>query len=287
MSGIVSVPAHRPALRLGFSSCPNDTAVFYALVHGLVRIPGIRVREEIHDVEELNRFCLEGRLDVSKVSVHALGYLLPEYALLRTGCALGKGCGPLLVARPGTRLDRLAGSRVGVPGRYTTAQLLLHLFSRNRFLELPMLFSEIMPAVARGDLDFGLIIHEGRFTYTRYGLAALLDLGAWWEGETGLPAPLGGIVVKRELGTETARSVGSAIRRSLAYYRAHPAEALPYIRRRAQELDTEVIQQHIDLYVTPETMRLSGEGERAVHTLIRKARDAGLIPRDEYPILAD
>ncbi|MBI4776340.1 MAG: 1,4-dihydroxy-6-naphthoate synthase [Deltaproteobacteria bacterium] len=271
-------------LSLGFSGCPNDTAVFYALVSKRIELPGIRFLERIRDVEELNRSCLQGILDVSKVSFHAVGHLIPQYALLRSGAALGRGCGPLIVSRPGRSLDELHLGRVAVPGVYTTAQLLLNLFSKERCRETPMLFSDILLAVAEGTVDYGLIIHEGRFTYGGYGLVALQDLGNWWEKETGLPIPLGGIVIKRSHGAALAGSVEAAIRQSLAYYHSHPGEAGAFIREHAQEMDDEVTRRHIELYVTAETMALSEEGEEAVRVLLARARERRLIPDSRDPL---
>jgi len=275
---------HYSELSLGFSGCPNDTAIFYALAHGKIKLPGLRFRKHIRDVEELNRMCLEDILDVSKVSFHAVGRLIPRYALLRTGAALGRGCGPLIVSQPGRSLDYLHLGRVAVPGTYTTAQLLLNLFSKTRCLEVPMLFSDIMPAVAEGSVDYGLIIHEGRFTYGDYGLVALQDLGNWWEKETGLPIPLGGIVMKRSYGPALAGSVEAAIQQSLAYYYSHSEEAGAFIKEHAQEMDDEVTRQHIELYVTAETMSLSEEGEEAVRVLLTRARDRGLIPDIDHSL---
>ena len=271
-------------LSLGFSGCPNDTAVFYALVHGRIELPGLHFQEHVRDVEELNQMCLKGTLDVSKVSFHALGHLIPKYALLRSGAALGRGCGPLIVSRPGRDLDALHLGLVAVPGAYTTAQLLLNLFSRKRCREVPMLFSDIMPAVAEGTVDYGLIIHEGRFIYGDHGLVALQDLGDWWENETGFPIPLGGIVMKRPLGTALAGSVEAAIRQSLTYYYSHSDEAVAYIKELAQEMDGEVIRRHIELYVSGETMSLSEEGEEAVNVLFTRARERRLIPDSGHPL---
>ncbi|MDD2310878.1 MAG: 1,4-dihydroxy-6-naphthoate synthase, partial [Desulfuromonadaceae bacterium] len=212
-------------LTLGFSPCPNDTFMFYPLVHGLVDTGGLSYRERLEDVETLNQLALAGELDVSKVSYHALGHIRDRYALLRSGSALGRGCGPLLVA--GTAIDPsdLRGRTIAVPGRYTTALLLLRLFdpALDKFIVMP--FNEIMDAVLRGDVDAGLIIHESRFTYEGFGLHKLLDLGEWWEGETGLPIPLGGIVARRSLGADTIATVELALKGGVQYARTHPGEA--------------------------------------------------------------
>ena len=174
-------------LSLGFSPCPNDTFIFHALVSGEVSIRGIDVVPRLEDVETLNQLALAGELDITKVSYGAVPYLLEDYHLLRSGGALGRGCGPLLVARPGVELARLRSGSVAIPGRFTTANLLLRLFDPELPVGLPMVYSDIMPAVAKGEVDAGLIIHESRFTYPRHGLVQLVDLGEWWEQETGAP----------------------------------------------------------------------------------------------------
>jgi len=225
----------------------------------------------------LNIMAQRGVLDVSKVSIHGLGHILDHYALLRSGAALGRGCGPLIVARPGQDLDGLKSEVVGSPGKYTTAQLLLNLYLGETGNPQFMVFDQIMPALQRGEINYGLIIHEGRFTYRDYGLVELLDLGAWWEQETGLPIPLGGIAVKRSLGAGKAESMEKAVRRSLVFGRENMGEAWNYIREHAQEMSQEAIQQHIDLYVNEETLHLSAEGERAVLALLRMARDKNII----------
>jgi 1,4-dihydroxy-6-naphthoate synthase len=260
-------------LSLGFSSCPNDTYIFYGLVSGNVHIPGFAIRENVHDVEELNRMVEQQELDVSKVSIHGFLHFMGEYALLRSGAALGRGVGPLIVARPGKKLEDLARGIVGVPGGYTTAKLLLDLYEDRPLQVRNMVFDQIMPALARGEIDYGVIIHEGRFTYESYGLASLLDLGSWWEKKTGLSLPLGGIAIKRSLGKEMAEKIENGIRESIFYAREHPGQAWDYIRGYAQEMNPDVIQSHIDLYVNEETIRLSEEGEKAIHTLFDMARE--------------
>lgn len=271
-------------LSLGFSSCPNDTYIFYGLVRGKVPLPGFTFHEYVHDVEQLNRMVERRELDVSKVSIHGVLHMLGDYALLRSGAALGRGVGPLIVARPGKKLENLAQGVVGAPGEYTTAKLLLDLYSDRPLTVNHMVFDQIMPSLARGDIDYGVIIHEGRFTYQSYGLTSLLDLGSWWEKETGLPLPLGGIVIKRSLGKETAEKVEEAIRESIFFTREHLDQAWDYIRSYAQEMDPDVIQSHIDLYVNEETIRLSEEGEKAIYTLFDMAREKKQLASGDQPI---
>lgn len=271
-------------LSLGFSPCPNDTFMFYPLVHDLVDTEGLAFRERLEDVETLNRLALEGELDVSKVSYHALGHIRDTYALLRSGSALGRGCGPLLVAADDLDPGELAGKTIAVPGRYTTALLLLRLFDPrlHNFLEMP--FNEIMDAVLSGNADAGLIIHESRFTYQGYGLRKLLDLGEWWEGETGLPIPLGGIVARRNLGKEAVAAIERALGRGVEYARAHPDAAARYICEHAQEMSAEVCAAHIGLYVNDYSANLGDEGAAAIACLMERAEAAGLIPRSELPL---
>lgn len=276
-------------LSLGFSPCPNDTFIFHALVHGAVEAYGLHFHERLGDVETLNRTALgagraqdqpsrHAELDVTKASYGAIPFLLEEYVLLRSGGALGRACGPLVVARDPLDMTRLRGKRIAVPGRLTTANLLLRLFDPSLAEGVEMVYSEIMPAVARGAVDAGVIIHEGRFTYADHGLTALLDLGQWWEETTGYPIPLGGIVARRSLGEDRIFAVEDAIRRSVEYAFDNPAASEAYVRRHAQEMDPEVIRRHIALYVNHFSATLGDEGEAAVRELFTRATDARVIP---------
>jgi len=263
-------------LSLGYSTCPNDTLAFYALAHHRVDSGGLEFNIEMADVEQLNQKARQGLLDVTKLSFAALGNLLDRYGLLRSGAALGRGCGPLIVARPGVELDALASRPVAVPGLWTTAAMLLGLYAAPPNL-VPMSFETIMPSLQRGDLDIGVIIHEGRFTYREHGLDCLLDLGDWWEAETGMPIPLGCIAARRDLPPDTVRSVEKTIRDSVTYGLGNRKEAMAYVTRHAQELTPSVIGQHIDLYVNCFTVDLGAEGEKAVETLFQLAEKKGLI----------
>ena len=271
-------------LTLGFSPCPNDTFMFYPLVHGLVDTAGISYRERLEDVETLNQLALRGELDVSKVSYHALGHIRDDYVLLRSGSALGRGCGPLLVAAEKINPAELRGKTIAVPGRYTTALLLLRLFdpALDNFIIMP--FNEIMDAVLSGNVDAGLIIHESRFTYQGFGLQKLLDLGEWWESETGLPIPLGGIVARRSLGVENISAVERALQSGVEYARSHPDEATHFIREHAQEMSVEVCAAHIGLYVNDFSVELGREGEQAIDCLLNRAEKSGIIPRSLVPL---
>ncbi|MCM2265696.1 MAG: 1,4-dihydroxy-6-naphthoate synthase [Desulfuromonadales bacterium] len=272
-------------LTLGYSPCPNDTFIFHALVHGLVPIAGVTVRERLEDVETLNRLALDGVLDLTKISYHALGHLRDRYALLRSGGALGRGCGPLVIATQPMTMPALRGKRIAIPGELTTANLLLQLYGEGYGNVLPVPFDRIMPTLRAGEAAAGVIIHESRFTYQTAGFFAVQDLGAWWEAETGLPIPLGGILARRDLGTETIRAVDAAIRASLEHARAHPDAARAYIRAHAQELDDAVTAAHINLYVNDFSRDLGAEGVRAVETLLARAEARGLIPYCDLPLM--
>ncbi len=271
-------------LTLGFSPCPNDTFMFYPLVHGLVDTGGLAYRERLEDVETLNLLALNGTLDVSKVSYHALGHIRDAYALLRSGSALGRGCGPLLVAAEAIDPTALRGKTIAVPGRYTTALLLLQLFDPSLANFIVMPFNEIMDAVLTGTVDAGLIIHESRFTYAGLGLHKVLDLGEWWEGETGLPIPLGGIVARRSLGADTIATIERALRSGVQYARSHPGETVRYIGEHSQEMDPEVCAAHIGLYVNDFSTDLGDEGIQAISCLMQRAEQAGIIPPSSAPI---
>jgi 1,4-dihydroxy-6-naphthoate synthase len=271
-------------LTLGFSPCPNDTFMFYPLVHGLVDTGGFSFNERLEDVETLNRLAVKGVLDISKVSYAALGHFREQYVLLRAGSALGRGCGPLLVAKEPIDPAALQGKTIAIPGRYTTAHLLMRLYNPalENFLEMP--FHEIMDAVMTGRADAGVIIHESRFTYQGFGLHQLVDLGEWWENETGLPIPLGGIVAKRSLGVATIRSIEQALAAGVDYARSNPEAATRYIREHAQEMNERVCAAHIGLYVNDFSQQLGPEGEQAIAELLRRAEAVGLVPASEAPL---
>jgi 1,4-dihydroxy-6-naphthoate synthase len=273
-------------LSLGYSPCPNDTFIFNALVHGLVPSP-CRLNERLEDVETLNRLVLAGELDVSKVSFHLFGHVRDRYCLLRSGGALGRGCGPLLVAAQPLTIDELRDRPIAVPGEFTTACLLLRLCAPGLSRLLFMPFNEIMPSVARGDVAAGVIIHESRFTYQGLGLVKLLDLGEWWEGETGEPIPLGGIVARRSLGSNLIAALDRSLAASAAHAQANPEAAAAYVRAHAQEVSEEVCAAHIGLYVNRFTLDLGDDGIRAVEVLLGRAGAAGILPPSSKNIFWD
>ena len=278
-----------PPLRLFFSPCPNDTFIFHAWVHGLVPdAPAVAV--VLADIDQLNAATLRGEPDVAKVSFAAFTPIRDRYALLHAGGALGRGCGPLLVARDGSgalpqgdRVDpsQLATMRIAIPGRSTTAALLLRLFAPAAMDLVVMPFDRIVPAVASGEVQAGVIIHESRFTYPSYGLRQVVDLGEWWESTTGAHIPLGGIVVRRDKGPEVAAAVDRAIRLSLETALRDPAASADYVRTHAQEMDAAVCRRHIDLYVNEFSLDYGAEGERAIRMLLAAAQRDSIAPDAE------
>lgn len=273
-------------LSLGYSPCPNDTFIFYALTHGLIaKAP--QVTEHLEDVETLNQLARQSILDLTKISYHAFGHVRQDYALLRSGGALGRGCGPLVIARAPLTMDQLRGQRLAIPGELTTANLLLQLHGAGFDQTTSMPFHQIIPAITSGQFSAGVIIHESRFTYQQQGLHQILDLGQWWEEETGCPIPLGGILARRSLGAELISRIDLALKASIEYAYAHPDEPRNYIRQHAQELDEQVIDQHIDLYVNDFSRNLGNQGLLAVQTLLQRAEARGLLPACDLPLFAD
>jgi 1,4-dihydroxy-6-naphthoate synthase len=257
-------------LTVGYSPCPNDTFIFYALAEKKIEIP-YALDILLDDVEMLNRRAVQGIPDISKISASAVIDVSDKYWLLRSGGAMGRGCGPLVVARSSGGIKELRDATIATPGDLTTAGLLLRLEGTHRGRRVPMRFDRIMPAIAAGEVDAGVIIHEGRWTYQAFGLNITLDLGKWWEDRTGLPIPLGAIAIRRGLGGEVACEIENKIRESLLYARKHPEQALPYIRQHAQEMAPEVISLHIDAFVNEFTMDAGIEGEEALRSLLDAA----------------
>jgi 1,4-dihydroxy-6-naphthoate synthase len=273
-------------LSLGFSPCPNDCFMFDAIVHDRIDLEGLEFEPRLADVEALNRGAFSGAIDVTKLSYHAYAYCDDRYVLLDAGSALGRNCGPLLISkRPITRTEVATGQlRIAIPGKYTTASFLLRLAFPNAVNRTELVFSEIEAAVLDGRFDAGLIIHENRFTYADKGLRKIIDLGEFWEAETGCPIPLGGIVVRRDLPADVKARINRVMRRSVEYAFAHRQASLPYVRAHAQEMSEEVMYKHIDLYVNQFSVDLGPEGRRAVTTLFDKARTTGIIPGGGQPL---
>jgi 1,4-dihydroxy-6-naphthoate synthase len=267
-------------LSLGFSPCPNDCFMFDAIVHRRVDLEGLDFDVRLADIEALNHAAFAGEADVTKLSYHAYAYCTDTYALLDAGSALGRNCGPLLISkRPIAPAEVGAGKlRIVIPGKYTTANFLLGLAFPNATDRTELIFSEIERALLDGTYDAGLIIHENRFTYGAKGLTKIVDLGEFWEGETGAPIPLGGIVVNRVLPDDVKRKVNRVVRRSVEYAFAHRDASLPFVREHAQEMSEDVMYRHIDLYVNQYSVDLGEEGKRAVALLFDKAKALGIIP---------
>jgi 1,4-dihydroxy-6-naphthoate synthase len=273
-------------LTLGFSPCPNDCFVFDAIVNGRIDVEGLEFTLRIADVEALNQATFAHGIDVTKLSYHAYAHCVRDYVMLDAGGALGRNCGPLLISkRPIARDEVAAGHlRVAIPGKYTTANFLCGLAFPQARNKVEMLFSDIEQSLLDGSVDAGLIIHENRFTYQAKGLKKIIDLGEFWEDETGLPIPLGGIVVDRRLPREVQERVNRVLRRSVEFAFAHRDASLPFVRAHAQEMSEEVMYKHIDLYVNDFTVDLGVEGRRAVEVLFERAIAAGLVPRPAAPL---
>lgn len=271
-------------LSLGYSPCPNDTFIFYALAHKVIPVEGLSIKEQLADVETLNQRAFKGQLDITKISFHAFAHLRDQYTLLRSGGALGKGCGPLLVSRQENSLIDLNRDRIAIPGELTTAYLLLRLYDARVQNIIVMPFDQILNSVQQGIADLGLIIHESRFTYQQFGLQKVLDLGDWWEQHSGYPIPLGGIIMKRSFDKELLLLIEEKIRQSIQYARMHPQEPRAYIREHAQEIDDSVTTQHIELFVNEYSLDIGLEGAQAVRFLFSEAEEKGLIPYSTFDI---
>jgi 1,4-dihydroxy-6-naphthoate synthase len=277
---------------LAYSPCPNDTYIFAALAHGLLGGGAPLVRVELADVETLNEAATRRTHELTKISYGAIPYVADRYRILRSGGALGRGCGPLAIVRPGTvaNLQSLSGKRVAIPGERTTAYLLLRLAAAEmrvaNIVPVAMRFDRIVAAVAQGQVDAGLIIHESRFTYRESGLTKLLDLGEWWDMRTGLPIPLGAILSRDDLGPQRAEEFADTVRRSLAFARSNEDAIMPYVREHAFEMDESVMRKHIELYVNDFSVDVGEAGVAAVRELFARARAAGIIPVAAEPRFA-
>jgi 1,4-dihydroxy-6-naphthoate synthase len=267
-------------LTLGFSPCPNDCFMFDAIVNRRIDLEGIDFAVHLADVEKLNAAALSGQAQITKLSYHAFAYCVQRYVLLDAGSALGRNCGPLVISkRPISTSDVATGAlRIAIPGAYTTANFLCGLAFPKAQQKTELLFSEIEPALLRGEFDCGVIIHENRFTYEAKGLRKIIDLGEFWETETGAPIPLGGIVIRRSLPDDVKLRVNRVLRRSVEYAFANRSASLTYVRAHAQEMSEEVMYKHIDLYVNEYSIDLGAEGRRAVDLLFARASAAGIIP---------
>ena len=264
-------------LSLGFSPCPNDTFIFDAMIHGLIDTEGLEFDVHLGDVEDLNEKAMKGVLDITKLSFHAFAYVMDQYSLLESGSALGNNCGPLLIAKTALTREQINNGKIAIPGKLTTANFLFSLAYPEAKNKYPIIFSEIENEVLKGNADAGLIIHENRFTYQDKGLVKIIDLGSYWEDNTGMPIPLGGIVVKKDLPDEIQKKVSRVMRNSVLWARGKKDMLSDYVKSHAQEMDEVVMRKHIDLYVNGFTEGLGKSGRAAIDHLFNTAYDKGLI----------
>jgi 1,4-dihydroxy-6-naphthoate synthase len=276
-------------LSLGFSPCPNDCFMFDAIVNRRVDLEDLEFAVHLADIEALNDAALAGQAQVTKLSYHAYAHCTSRYVLLDAGSALGRNCGPLLISKQVVSPDIVASGtlRIAIPGKYTTANLLLGLAFPKAQDTTEVMFSDIEAALLNEQYDAGLIIHENRFTYEAKGLKKIIDLGEFWENETGAPIPLGGIVISRLLPDDVKRRVNRVLRRSVEYAFAHREASLPFVRSHAQEMSEDVMYRHIDLYVNEYSVDLGNEGRRSVELLFDRATASGVIPAAKTPLFLD
>ena len=280
-------------LTLGFSPCPNDTFIFDAMIHHKIDTEGLDFEVFYDDVETLNQKAMRGELDITKLSYHAFAYVADKYVLLDAGSALGFGVGPLLISdfvisisdlqsgKIVNRKSELVNPLIGIPGKYTTANFLLGTAFPNATNKVELVFSDIENAVLDGRVDIGLIIHENRFTYQDKGLKKVIDLGDYWEKETGCAIPLGGIVANRNLPLDVQHKINRVIRKSVEFAFENPKSGLEFIRSHAQEMSEEVMYKHIELYVNKYSVDLGPEGKKAVKLLFDTARKNNFIPENK------
>lgn len=271
-------------LTLGYSPCPNDTFIFDAMIHGKIDTEGLEFEVILADVEALNQRAFAKKLDITKLSYHAYAYLREDYALLDAGSALGNNCGPLLIAKKPLSESEINNGTIAIPGKYTTANFLLSLAYPKAQNKVETLFSDIENAVLNDTVTAGLIIHENRFTYQDKGLVKIIDCGEYWENTTGMPIPLGGIVINKKLPLEVQQKVNRVMRRSVAFARKHPEQTADYVSQHAQEMEKAVMFQHIQLYVNDYTVDLGQKGRAAVETLFAKAVEKNIIKNKNIEI---
>lgn len=264
-------------ISLGFSSCPNDTFIFDALVHHKIDTEGLQFEVFMADVEVLNKKALNQELDVTKISYHAYAYASDNYCLLDSGSALGKNNGPLLISKHKIYPDEITNLKIAIPGKHTTANLLFSVAFPEATHKMEYLFSDIEEVVLSNEVDAGLIIHENRFTYEKKGLQKIIDLGEYWENESQLPIPLGGIAVKRNLDRDIQLKINRMLKRSIKFAFKNPKSAYSYIKNHAQEMDEDVMYKHVNLYVNNYSLELGNEGRKAIKFLYEKAISLGII----------
>jgi len=265
-------------IRVGHSPDSDDAFMFYALTHDKLETGGLRFVHQLEDIETLNRRALEGELEVSAVSIHAFAHLADRYALLGSGSSMGDRYGPTLITREPSSLDALRGRTIAIPGKLTTAYLTLQLCLGKDVPVVVMPFDRILPAVAEGEVEAGLIIHEGQLTYSTSGLQKVIDLGVWWRETTGLPLPLGGNAIRRSLGQGTMLTVTQALRESIQHGLDHREEALAYAMQFARDLDTALANRFVSMYVNERTLSYGEDGKVAIRKLLEMGHERGIIP---------
>ncbi|MEL7532466.1 MAG: 1,4-dihydroxy-6-naphthoate synthase [Bacteroidota bacterium] len=265
-------------IKLGFSTCPNDTFMFDAMVHGRIDTGDIRFELVLADILHLNQMAVAGELDMVKISYNTYGRIKGQYSLLEAGSALGHDCGPLLISKRPLSAEEIVNGKlkVAIPGQNTTANLLLSYYAPEIANREEMIFHEVMPAIANGEVDAGVIIHENRFTYQDMGLQLIQDLGEYWESKTQLPIPLGAIVAKKSLGAARVAELQGYMKASVAHAFAHPEDSGDYVKQHAQEMDPRVMKAHIDLYVNEYSLALGERGHAAVDKLLSVGEKMGL-----------
>ncbi len=261
---------------LAFSPCPNDTFMFHAMINGLVDTEGLEFEYVLEDIETLNNSAFKKKHDITKLSFNALGFLADKYVLLNSGSALGRACGPLLISRKPDFDKEISDLKIAIPGKYTTANLLLTLMWPEAKNKVPMQFSKIEDAILKKEVDAGLIIHENRFTYEAKGLNKICDLGEWWENLTGLPIPLGGIAVSRSIDAEITRKIDRILNASINFAFNNPEVSRDFVMNNAAEIDENVAMEHIKLYVNDYSLNLGADGRKAIEILFQKAVEVNI-----------
>jgi 1,4-dihydroxy-6-naphthoate synthase len=273
------MPPQTIPIRVGHSPDPDDAFMFYALAKNKIDTGPYRFSHEMDDIESLNRRAERGELEVSAISIHTYPYVREAYALLASGCSMGDGYGPMIITREPMKLADLKGKSIAIPGERTTAFLVLNMcLGAGNFRHHVVTFDEIPDAVAAGRADAGLIIHEAQLTYSRLGLHKVVDLAQWWSGETGLPLPLGGNVIRRDLGSDRMHEVAVLLKASIAYGLEHRDQAIEYALQFGRGLDTDLTDRFVEMYVNKWTLDYGERGRAAVRALLTRAFEAGLAP---------
>ncbi|MGE5255900.1 MAG: 1,4-dihydroxy-6-naphthoate synthase [Hyphomicrobiales bacterium] len=276
MPGIQTIAPHSP-LQFGYSPCPNDTFMFFGIASGEITLPDCAIEVQLHDIETLNRMAFSERLDISKLSIFAWLKVRDTYRLMRSGAALGYGCGPIVIAPRSMTRAEVIRSRIALPGEWTTAHLLFRLWAPEAEQRYFTAYHSIYDELASGRADCGVIIHESRFTFEQQGFKGVVDLGQWWEEQTGLPVPLGCIAARSALGPDFLQAVDGLLRRSIETTQKNPDAALPYIRQYAQEMDPTVLRSHIATFVNSFSLDIGTTGLRAVDAMEQRARAIGVL----------